>query len=91
MIEAVNAKPTPTVCALTEALHGYQPGTSVTLRVQENTINNQGAFVPGKTVDKAVTLGTPPKGVTTPTAVGRPPPTSASCPRPSRTGTSRST
>ncbi len=72
VIEAVDAKPTPTVCALTEALHGYQPGTSVTLRVQENTINNQGAFVPGKTVDKAVTLGTPPSGVSDPNCGGTP-------------------
>jgi Lon-like protease len=63
IIEAVDAKPTPTVCALTEALHGYTPGTTVTLRVEDSSINNQGEFVPGKTVDKAVTLGTPPKGV----------------------------
>jgi PDZ domain-containing protein len=72
VIQAVNAKPTPTVCALTEALHGYQPGTAVTLHVQENTINNEGAFVPGKTVDKAVTLGTPPKGITDPQCGGTP-------------------
>jgi PDZ domain-containing protein len=72
VIEALNAKPTPTVCALTSALHGFAPGTTVTLRVQENTIDKQGAFVPGKTVDKAVTLGTPPKGVDNPGCGGTP-------------------
>ena len=72
VIEAVDAKPTPTVCALTEALHGYTPGTTVTLSVEESSINNQGAFVPGKTVDKSVTLGTPPKGVSDPECGGTP-------------------
>ncbi len=72
VIEAVDAKPTPTVCALTQALHGYEPGTAVTLRVEESTINNEGAFVPGKTVDKAVTLGTPPKGIDDPSCGGTP-------------------
>jgi Lon-like protease len=63
IIQAVDAKPTPTVCALTQALHGYTPGTTVTLRVEDSSINGQGEVVPGKTIDKAVTLGTPPKGV----------------------------
>jgi PDZ domain-containing protein len=72
VIEAVDAKPTPTVCALTKALHGYTPGTAVTLRVENSTINNQGSFVPGKTVDKTVTLGTPPKGVGDPDCGGTP-------------------
>jgi Lon-like protease len=72
VIEAVDAKPTPTVCALTKALHGYEPGTSVTLRVEESTINDEGAVVPGKTMDKAVTLGTPPKGINDPSCGGTP-------------------
>jgi Lon-like protease len=63
IIQGVDAKSTPTVCALTQALHGYTPGTKVTLRVENSSINGEGEFVPGKTVDKAVTLGTPPKGV----------------------------
>ncbi len=72
VIEAVDGKLTPTVCALTSALHGYTPGTSVTLRVEQSTINDEGAFVPGKTVDTPVTLGTPPKGDNDPSCGGPP-------------------
>ena len=48
VIQAVDAKPTPTVCALTASPHGYTPGTTVTLRVENSSINNQGEFVPAR-------------------------------------------
>ncbi len=63
VITAVNAIPTPTACALVGALHGLTPGTSVSLRVEESSINNVGQFVDGPIVHKSVTLGTPPKGL----------------------------
>ncbi len=63
MITAVNGTATTTDCGLIEALHGLAPGTSVSLRVEQSSINDVGDFVPGPTVDKSVTLGTPPKGL----------------------------
>ena len=63
VITAVHGTPTPTDCALVDALHGLQPGTSVPLSVEESSINNVGDIVPGPTVTKSVTLGTPPKGL----------------------------
>jgi PDZ domain-containing protein len=76
VITGVNATPTPTDCALINALHGVAPGTNVTLSVEESYINDIGQFVPGKTVQKSVRLAAPPKGLvdtgcgpaTTPTA-----------------------
>ena len=76
VITAVNATPTPTYCALIDALHGLSPGTSVSLAVEQSSINDVGDVVPGPTVRKTVTLGTPPRSVvdtgcgppTTPTA-----------------------
>jgi PDZ domain-containing protein len=63
VITAVNGAPTPTDCALIHSLHGVAPGTSVSLTVEESSINDVGAFVGGPTVQKSVTLATPPKGL----------------------------
>ncbi len=63
VITAVNATPTPTDCALIDALHGLTPGTTVSLTVEESSINEVGDFVGGPIVHKSVTLGTPPKGL----------------------------
>jgi len=63
VITAVNGTTTSTDCALIDALHGLKPGTSVPLSVEESSINDVGDFVPGPTVTKSVTLGTPPKGL----------------------------
>ncbi len=94
VITAVNGTPTPTACALVNALHGLGPGTSVTLSVR--AVHHQpvrGVRVRARPCPSAVTLGTPPKGLVD-TGCGadsrRRPPTWASSPRPSRRGTSRS-
>ena len=63
VITAVHGTATPTECALIHALHGLQPGTTIPLSVEESSINDVGDFVPGPTVTKSVTLGTPPKGL----------------------------
>ncbi len=63
VITAVNGTTTSTDCALIDALHGLQPGTNIPLSVEESSINAVGDFVPGPTVTKSVTLGTPPKGL----------------------------
>ena len=63
VITAVNGTGTPTDCALIKALHGLTPGTSVSLSVEQSSINDVGAFVPGPVVPKSVTLGSPPKGL----------------------------
>jgi PDZ domain-containing protein len=63
VITAVNSTPTPTTCALSEALHGLVPGTKAALTVEDSSINSQGAFVAGPVVHKTVTLGKPPKGL----------------------------
>ena len=63
VITAVNGTGTPTDCALIGSLHGLAPGTSVSLSVEQSSINDVGDFVPGPTVRKSVTLGTPPKGL----------------------------
>ena len=63
MITSVNGTATPTECALVDALHGLQPGATIPLGVEESTINDVGAFVPGPTVTKSITLAAPPKGL----------------------------
>jgi Lon-like protease len=63
VIQKVNGTPTPTDCALVSALHGLQPGAKATLAVEDSSINDQGALVPGAVVEKSVTLGVPPKGL----------------------------
>jgi PDZ domain-containing protein len=62
VITAVNGTPAPSSCALIEALRGITPGTTVSLGVEESSINDVGTFVPGPTVQKSVTLAAPPKG-----------------------------
>jgi PDZ domain-containing protein len=64
VITAVDGTATTTSCGLVNALHGKQPGTTATLSVEQSTINGTGAFVAGPTVQKKITLGTPPKGLT---------------------------
>ena len=66
VITAVNGTATPTPCALVNALHGLEPGTSATLSVEASSINASGAFVAGPTVQRTITLGTPPKGLVDP-------------------------
>ncbi len=63
VITAVNGTSTPTDCALIDSLHGLQPETSVSLSVEQSSINDVGTFVAGPIVHKSVTLGTPPKGL----------------------------
>ncbi len=63
VITAVNGTATPTACALISALHGVTPGTTVSLSVEQSSINDVGDVVPGPTVQKPVTLATPPKGL----------------------------
>ena len=61
VLTAVNGTPTPTPCALVNALHGLVAGTKATLTVEASSINASGAFVSGPTVHRTITLGTPPK------------------------------
>ncbi len=61
VVEGVNGIPTTTPCALVEALHGLSPGTKATLSVEQQHIKSDGSVVPGRTVQKVVTLGKPPK------------------------------
>jgi PDZ domain-containing protein len=63
VITAVNGTPTPTECALIDSLHGVAPGTTVTLTVEQSSINDVGTFVGGPTVQKPVTVAEPPKGL----------------------------
>jgi Lon-like protease len=63
VITGVDFTKTPTACALINALHGLAPGTTAHLQVENSTINQTGAFVPGPISEKAITLGTPPKGL----------------------------
>ncbi len=71
VITSVNGTATPTDCALVDALHGLQPGTTIPLAVEESSINDVGDFVPGPTVTKSITLAPPPKGLVD-TGCGRP-------------------
>ncbi|HSZ36191.1 MAG TPA: S16 family serine protease [Acidimicrobiales bacterium] len=61
VITAVNGTPTTSQCGLIEALHNYAPGTTVTLSVQQSSINDVGSFVGGPVVDKTVQLAKAPK------------------------------
>ncbi len=56
VIKGVGATPTPNTCAFVGALHGYAPGQSVALSVQETTFTNSGTPVPGRTVSRTVRL-----------------------------------
>ncbi len=62
VITAVNGTPTTSECGLIEALHNYAPGTTVTLSVEQSSINDVGTFVGGPIVQKPITLGKAPKG-----------------------------
>jgi Lon-like protease len=76
VITAVNGTAVTSDCGLVDSLHGLTPGSTVSLRVEESSINDVGQFVGGPVVTKSVRLGTPPKGLvetgcgppTTPTA-----------------------
>ena len=63
VVTAVNGTATPTPCALVDALHGLVAGTRATLTIEASSISPSGAFVAGKTVQRTITLGTPPKGL----------------------------
>jgi PDZ domain-containing protein len=60
VITAVNGTATLTSCALVNALHGLVAGTRATLSVETSSISANGAFVTGPTVQRTITLGTPP-------------------------------
>jgi PDZ domain-containing protein len=64
VITAVNGTPVTGVCSLVSALHGLTPGTSATLSVEKSTVEESGAFVNGPIVQRSITLGAPPKGLT---------------------------
>ena len=61
VITAVNGTATPSTCALIEALRGVTPGTTVSLDVEDSSINDVGTFVPGPTVHRSVTVAAPPR------------------------------
>jgi len=61
VITAVNGTPTTSECGLIRALHAYAPGTTVTMSVEQSSINDVGAFVSGPVVQKAITLEKAPK------------------------------
>ena len=63
VITGLNGQATPSDCALVGALHGLTPGSTVTLSVEQSSINSVGDFVPGPVVQKPVTLAAPPKGL----------------------------
>ncbi len=62
VITAVDGTPATTVCGLIEALHNYTPGATVTLSVEQSSINDVGDFVGGPVVQKPITLEAAPKG-----------------------------
>ena len=66
VITGLNGQATPTDCALIGALHGLTPGSSVTLSVEQSSINSVGDFVPGPVVQKPVTLWPRPRASSTP-------------------------
>jgi len=66
VITAVNDTARHDGLFLVAALHGLAPGSKAALTVEESSINNVGQFVRGPTVTKSVTLGTPPRGWSTP-------------------------
>lgn len=61
VITAINGTPTTSECGLIQALHAYTPGTTVTLSVEQSSINSVGAFVSGPVVEKPITLEKAPK------------------------------
>jgi PDZ domain-containing protein len=63
VITAVNGTHVQTDCDLIHALHGLVPGTTAALAVEQSYISENGDFVDGPTAQKAVVLGTPPKGL----------------------------
>ncbi|HWD56477.1 MAG TPA: S16 family serine protease [Acidimicrobiales bacterium] len=62
VITAVNGTPTTSECGLIQALHGYSAGTTVTLSVEQSSINEFGSFVNGPVKQKTITLARAPKG-----------------------------
>jgi PDZ domain-containing protein len=64
VITAVNGTSVTGVCSLVSALHGLLPGATATLSVEQSSVKESGAFVNGPTVQRPITLGAPPKGLT---------------------------
>jgi PDZ domain-containing protein len=62
VITSVNGKATRDACGLITALSGLKPGSAVSLRVEQSSLNNSGQFVSGKTVSKTVALAKPLNG-----------------------------
>jgi PDZ domain-containing protein len=59
VITKVDQTTTPTQCALLHALEGRQPGSTVSLAVEQSTLNNVGTFVDGPIKDETVGLARP--------------------------------
>jgi Lon-like protease len=64
VITAVNGTSVAGVCSLVSALHGLAPGATATLSVEQSSVKESGAFVNGPVVQRPITLGAPPKGLT---------------------------
>jgi PDZ domain-containing protein len=62
VITAVDGTPTTSECGLIQVLHKYTAGTTVTLSVEQSSINNVGTFVNGPVAQKTITLAKAPKG-----------------------------
>lgn len=93
VITAVDGTPTTSECGLIQVLATHAPGTTVTLSVEQSSINEFGTFVNGPVKQKTITLAPAPKTSTVTFCPGRRSPrprSSASRPRRSRTGSSPS-
>jgi PDZ domain-containing protein len=77
VITATDGTATTSQCALVDALHGLQPGTPVTLSVEDSTISGSGSFEAGPVVQKKVTLAKPPAGLTNAGCSAKPTPLTA--------------
>jgi PDZ domain-containing protein len=56
VITAVDGTATTSECGLIEALHQHAPGTTVTLSVEQSSINDVGTFVDGPVKQEPITL-----------------------------------
>ncbi|HWF15848.1 MAG TPA: S16 family serine protease [Acidimicrobiales bacterium] len=61
VITAVDGTPTTSECGLIQVLAGHAPGTTVTLSVEQSSINEFGSFVNGPVKQETITLAPAPK------------------------------
>jgi PDZ domain-containing protein len=61
IVTAVGSVPTTDLCSFVGAVHGLEPGTTVTLQVEQSTVTSTGTIRPGPVLPMAIRVGRAPR------------------------------